>query len=316
MEFPSNLTVDENTTFLPLVQCPNPEHATDKRHFQINVEKPLVHCFANCGISGTYEHALAIVTGETHRAVRKRIFKHSRIGAVSKRRKRGVHTTPTISPSDLRYETYLPPAATEYLASRGISADSIARWELGWDSHDLRIVIPVMDARGRLLFTIRRATRPKDQPKYLYPDGSERNHVLFGARQIDPGLVKSQGIVLVEGSLDTIVQHQNGFPNTGGILGSKLSTFQARIIANMRPKRIYTMFDRDAAGVGATISVTDKLRNIPIYVCRYPEGVDDPGEFTERQARRSIEKAIPASEFHRKVGISRSKPRRRKEQVG
>ena len=50
-------------TFLPKVQCPNPDHSTTKHHFQINTRKPVVHCFAHCGISGTYEHALAVVLG-------------------------------------------------------------------------------------------------------------------------------------------------------------------------------------------------------------------------------------------------------------
>jgi hypothetical protein len=47
--------------FLPKTKCPNPKHATDKRHFQINSARPMVHCFARCGISGSWEHAIATI---------------------------------------------------------------------------------------------------------------------------------------------------------------------------------------------------------------------------------------------------------------
>jgi hypothetical protein len=62
VQLPANLG-EPLPTFLPKVQCPNPDHDTHKHHFQINSRKPFVHCFGACGISGTYEHALCIVLG-------------------------------------------------------------------------------------------------------------------------------------------------------------------------------------------------------------------------------------------------------------
>ena len=39
----------------------------------MNLNKPVVHCFAGCGISGTYEHAIAMIegdeSGETRRTI-------------------------------------------------------------------------------------------------------------------------------------------------------------------------------------------------------------------------------------------------------
>lgn len=50
--------------FLPLTFCPNPNHDnTRSPAFQVNIDKPYVHCFSNCGISGTYEHAICIIEG-------------------------------------------------------------------------------------------------------------------------------------------------------------------------------------------------------------------------------------------------------------
>jgi DNA primase len=312
VEFPANFDDDGTSEFSPLVVCPNPDHHTMKRHFQINLKQPMVHCFAGCGISGSYEHAVSMIQGGTQRAARKTILRHSRVATGAPRvRKRGAASV--ISPVDVQYERFLPQAATEYLASRGISAASIERWELGWDHEALRIVIPAKDARGRVKFLIRRAVKPGVEPRYLYPEGSERNKLLFGTCVIDPGLVRSRGLLLVEGSIDCIIQDQHKLLPVGAILGSKLSEIQAQIIANMRPKVIYTMFDADAAGVSATISVKRYLRSVPIKVCRYPRGRTDPAELTREESERAIARAIDFTAWKRKAGITSPKPSRRKE---
>lgn len=305
VEFPGNFTDDGTQEFSPLVVCPNPDHHTSKRHFQINLKNPMVHCFAGCGISGTYDHAVSMIEGGTHRAARKTILRHSRVATGAPRvRKRGaVAAIPAI---DVEYERYLPPVATEYLSKRGISPKSIERWELGWNADELRIVIPAKDARGRTQFLIRRAVKPRVEPRYLYSEDSERNRLLFGACNIDPGVVRSRGILLVEGSIDGILQDQHGIIPVGAILGSKLSEIQAHYIANMRPKVVYTMFDADAAGISATISVRYQLRSVPIRVCRYPKGKSDPAELTREESERAIERAIDFSSWKRKAGITSS----------
>lgn len=311
VEFPGNFNDDGEQEFSPLMVCPNPDHHTSKRHFQVNLKKPMVHCFAGCGISGSYDHAVSMIQGGTHRAARKTILKHSRIATGAPRvRKRGA--AKAISSVDVEYERYLPPVALEYLSSRGISPATIERWELGWDADALRVVIPAKDERGRTQFLIRRTVKPNVEPRYLYPEGSERNRVLFGACNIDLGVVRSRGILLVEGSVDAMIQDQHGIIPVGAILGSKLSEIQASFIANKRPKVIYTMFDADAAGIGATISVRYRLRSVPIRVCRYPKGKSDPAELTREESERAIDRAIDFNEWKRKAGISTSPKSKRK----
>lgn len=301
VQFPANFSVDEDSEFSPLVKCPNPDHHTEKRHFQINLKKPLTHCFTSCGISGTYEHAIAMIEGIKPREARKKILKHSRVGPVTKKRKR-VGAVAIVSPDALLYDTFIPNFGTDYLAKRGITGASIAKWELGWNADERRIVIPVKDARSRTRMLIRRAVREKDHPKYLYTEGVERNSLLYGACQIDLGMVRSTGIILVEGSIDCIMQHQDGFVNTVAILGSKLSESQAKQILNMRPKRVFTMFDPDAAGVGATISVISRLPKLPISVVRFPSRNVDPAELTRDQRERALRRAVSSQKFMQSVG--------------
>ncbi len=304
VQFPSTMDASEKG-FLPLVVCPNPEHDTNKRHFQINADQPLVHCFAHCGISGTYEHAIALIEGITKRQARKIILKHSRVGKVSVRKK-GVKAE--ITKEALEYERYLPHVALEYMTGRGFSYETISRWELGWNAEEQRIVIPACDSRGRVKFLIRRAVKPKVEPRYLYTEGADKNSILFGLDKIDQGMIRSEGIVLVEGSLDTMMCHQHGVRNSVGLLTSKMSEFQARQIMNLRPKRIYTMFDADVAGIEATISTHYRLPRLAVSVCRYPKGKTDPATLTKEEMERAIRKAISFGEFRKLTGnIVRSK---------
>lgn len=316
VSFPPNMTVREDDEFLPLVVCPNPDHHTEKRHFQINVDKPLVHCFANCGISGTYEHAISMIEGITKRESRKRILKHSRIGKV-KKRKRSSGSTQAISPAALSYERYVPPFGMEYLMGRGISGESISRWEIGWDSNERRIVIPVKDSRNRTRLLIRRAVREKDHPKYLYTEGvTDRNHLLFGTCEIDLGMIRSEGVILVEGSFDCIVMHQHGFRNTVATMGSHLSEIQAQQIMNMRPKRVVTMFDADGSGISATMSVLKLIQKTPIRIVRYPKGHTDPAMLSKEQAERAIRRAISSTDFLARTKlIRRSRSTTSKERI-
>jgi DNA primase len=311
VDFPPNWTPSAEDEFAPLVRCPNPDHVTTKRHFQVNLKQPLVHCFAHCGISGTFENAIIKIEGGSHRQARRAILKHSRIGGEIVRKKKRVGDRP--EGVDLDYARYLPQAAVEYLKQRGISESSCAKWELGWNPDELRIVIPVHDARGRLRLLVRRTIKPNVEPRYLYTEGVERNRLLFGTGHIDLGMVRSVGIILVEGTFDCIRLHQHGFTNTVAILGSKLSRFQAKQIANMRPLKVYTMFDADAAGVGATISTHYQLPNQRVHVCRYPAGKTDPARLNQREAEKSVSRAITFSQFSR---MTRMPIKRKDFQVG
>lgn len=310
VDFPPN--VREDDYYLSLVQCPNPEHDTLKRHFQINTVDGLVHCFAHCGISGSYEHAIAMIEGVTEREARKIILRHQR-ARISKpssvqRKQRRSRSVEIIRPDSLAYETFLPQIALEYLKGRGITGASIAAWNLGWDQDNRRVVIPARDEQNTLRFLIKRATRGKDWPKYLYqPEGVSKTDVLFGACQIDLELVRSDGLIVVEGSLDVIRLHQLGLRNTVGILGTGISETQARIVERLRPNQLYFMFDKDTSGLRNIEVAAGRLRKYPIFICRYPKGKSDPAELDRKEANRSVQKAVPLVKFKRQLkdrGIS------------
>ena len=279
------MTVDGQ--YLMKVPCPNPEHDTDKRHFQVNVQDGLVHCFAHCGISGTFEHAIALIHGfydkfkvgeaeddrerkrrkqRAWREASKIILKHHRTGAVTPlraKKRNSPRTATTLQPGALAYESFLPPVGLEYLTDRKISESSISAWNLGWLPDEKRIAIPALDERGIVRFLIKRGITPRQQPKYLYTEGYPKTHLLFGAGQIDLGMVHSHGLVIVEGSLDAIRLHQHGLRNTVAILGTGISEQQRQIISRIKPRKIFLMFDKDSAGVHNIEIASQKLRKYP-----------------------------------------------------
>jgi DNA primase len=327
VEFPANMRQDPDDPFLPKVQCPNPSHDTLKHHFQINQHQPLVHCFAHCGISGTWKHAICVIEGlyekfkveeatsaresaqRRQRAWREanRIVLRSGGRGVSKpvrRTESSSRPVATVPPESLAYESYLPQAGLEYLESRGISSASVGAWRIGWHGQEKRLVIPAYDERGVLKFLIKRAVFANQHPKYLYTEGFPKTSLLFGAGQIDLGLVSSDGLILVEGSIDTVLNHQHRLRNTVGILGTGISEQQCRIIARISPPKIFLMFDRDSAGIRNIEIAAANLRKYPLYVMRYPKGKSDPAEMTEAEKHRQISRAIPVHHFFRHPNVT------------
>jgi DNA primase len=203
--------------------------------------------------------------------------------------------------------TFLPKNALEYLTSRGISEHAILKWGIGYDEETERIAVPGLDERQVFKFLIRRAVG-RQEPKYLYTPGAIKTNILFGLCYLDRTVLESLGLVLVEGSLDTIRFHEHDLGSTLGTLGSGLSRRQVRLIDSLGPRRVYSFFDKDSAGVENVYDVHEKLHGkFPHFVCLFPSDKEDPAELTRKEAWRQIERAIPFGTFNRKVkGLTRN----------
>jgi DNA primase len=294
---------EKETSYWTKVKCPNPDHDTEKRHFQVNVEQGLVHCFAYCGISGTYAHAIKTIEGCDDRQARKILLGFA---GRSKRKTRvvrqSVSAKNSIPVERLEYEQYILPAGIEYLDARGITAQSIVRYGLGWCPETLRVVIPGRDLRKQTRFLIKRGVRESQQPKYLYTEGFPKTSLLFGACECALGVVRSKGVIVVEGSIDTICVDQWGILPVVGQLGTGISERQVEILSQLRPKRVYLFFDKDAAGVQSIQIAERRLRRkYPVFIVRYPVGKSDPAECTRKEGLRQLERAMPLRNFKRRV---------------
>lgn len=319
IDLPSNVG-EPLPMFLDKVVCPNPDHQTHKRHFQINTAKPFVHCFAKCGISGHYEQAVAMIlnlrkeNGDLDlKAARKHILKHTTAGVGEKlvSSYTGNGKRKTIKPDDpvaLDERAlnggafqYLPQQVRDYLDKRGISTSSRGKWQLGWSEDEERLVIPAFDIDGRFRFLIKRKLTGGGSTKYLYTDGAIKSSLLFGSCYLDAEQVRSVGLILCEGSLDVIRLHQMGFRNAVAILGSGISKKQLRLIAKINPRRVYLFFDKDSAGVENIADARAIITRIPLFVVRFPKHRSDPAEMTGEEIERSLKRALPIHEFYRKA---------------
>jgi DNA primase len=294
----------ENEQYWDKVQCPNPQHDTTKRHFQVNARDGLVHCFAACGISGTYLHAIKTIEGCNDKEARRIIRKYatnSRGKVPTVKRRKGATANPVPTES-LAYDSYIPQVGTEYLKSRNITGASIARFGIGWCPDTLRIVIPAKDLNGTTRFLIKRAVQDRQHPKYLYTEGFPKTSLLFGACETALGMIRSSGIVLVEGSLDAIRLHQHGITNTVAILGTGISDRQVEILTQLRPRRVIFFFDKDSAGIANIRIAAKRLHGkYPLSIVRFPKEKSDPAEFNRKEVARAIERAIPYRKFNRRV---------------
>lgn len=322
IDLPNNIG-DPLPTFLPKVQCPNPAHDTHKHHFQVNTRKPMVHCFANCGISGTYEHAIATILDlrDTKgrlddKAARRVILKHTRtsLGKVASAYSgRGVRKSVDPDSAVATDERalaggsfqFLPKEVRAYLDLRGIDASSRGKWQLGWCEESERLVIPAYDDRGVFRFLIKRKLTGGGNFKYLYTDGAIKTSILFGANFMDREMLRTFGMSLVEGSLDVIRVDQLGFPTAGGILGTGLSRTQVRLIDKLGPRRVYLFFDKDGAGADNIADAKLKITKRPLFVVRFPKHRGDPAEMTREEVARAFDRALPIHEFYRKARSSK-----------
>ena len=181
--------------------------------------------------------------------------------------------------------------ALEYMGSRQISQDSIARFGLGlalpgWDhllragraqGYDVaileqaglavprpggnghydrfrnRIMFSIADVQGRVIGFGARALG-EDQPKYLNsPDTLlfDKGRVLYGLHLARDAISKRRQAVVMEGYTDVIMAHQHGLRRCVAVLGTALGRHHVAALRRYADE-VILVFDADAAGQAST----------------------------------------------------------------
>ena len=225
--------------------------------------------------------------------------------------------------------------AREYLARRGFGDEIIAKFRLGYApnnnglkaqlaskgvteqemhelgliaipedknrrSHDFfrdRVIIPIMDKRGRVIAFGGRVMGD-GQPKYLNsPDTPvfNKRRVLYNLNYARDKAFEKRRIVVCEGYMDVIAQAKYGFDYAVAPLGTALTEEQIAEAWKICPEPTLC-FDGDNAGIHAAIRSID--RALPIlkagYSLKYvflPDGMD-PDEFLKAKGADEYEKAL------------------------
>jgi DNA primase len=131
-----------------------------------------------------------------------------------------------------------------------------------YDRFRNRIMFPIRDERGRMTGFGARVVNPSDVPKFLNSPQTalfDKSHILYGLDRARKEIRSKNQSVIVEGYLDVIALHQEGFANAVSPMGTALSEYQLRMLKRFS-KRIVLALDADAAGDKATLRGLDVAR--------------------------------------------------------
>ncbi len=216
--------------------------------------------------------------------------------------------------------------ARDYLACRKISAESIARWNLGvapnavdalakaagpriplrllqqgglvagagQDKFVHRLMFPITDATGRFIGFGGR-TLSDAGAKYINSPSTplfDKSNTLYGLEQARHQIVSTGTAVVVEGYTDVIMAHQFGCANVVATLGTSFTTGHGRTLRRYA-KRVVLVYDSDVAGMEAANRALEVClsQRLDIKLGFVPEG-KDPCEFLLVAGKEAFDRVI------------------------
>lgn len=177
--------------------------------------------------------------------------------------KRGIKPE-TIEKFELGYAPDSWDALLNYFAPKGYTFDEIRDAGMlterqdgsgGYDRFRHRAMFPIRDEMGRMAGFGARILRPDDVPKFLNSPQTalfDKGHLLYGLHLARKPIRTLDQVVIVEGYLDVIALHQEGFANAVSPMGTALTEAQLRLLKRFT-RRIVLALDADAAGEKATL---------------------------------------------------------------
>lgn len=253
-----------------------PFHRERRPSCKIELERKIFHCFG-CGEKGNVLEFVAKLDKTDLRTAALKITTVCSIAPAPPRGQTKKPTSPTSSTTALA--TKLTPTPREpvaddpapstdgtgnapltfqlkldashaYLTDRGLSAELVAEFGLGFCSRGLmkgRICIPIQDQDGNLVAYAGRwagENVPADEGKYKLPPKFEKGRVLFNLHRIQRG---TPHLVLVEGFWSTFRLHALGVPVVG-LMGWSVSPEQVELLLEWGVTSATLLLDGDEAG--------------------------------------------------------------------
>ena len=167
------------------------------------------------------------------------------------------------------------PSAYDYLTiTRGLNAETLEFFKLGYDKSRNAIAIPIYK-RGELVNIRYRHLDANAKAKYTQEKGCEV--WLFNEDGVGKGQEKG-GVLIVEGEFDCMSAWQAGFKNVVSPASGKDSYGVWLELLDTIPK-VYISYDNDKAGKGAAIGLAERVGTEKSFEVVYPEGVKDANEY-------------------------------------
>jgi DNA primase len=161
----------------------------------------------------------------------------------------------------------------DYLTGKGytveelIKAGLLVEREDGSSTYDRfrdRLMIPIRDAKGRVIGFGARTLDPEGIPKYLNSPQTalfDKSKTLFGLDLARQTIRREDRVVIVEGYMDVMQAHQAGFTNIVAQMGTALTEPQLRQLQRYT-KHLVLALDPDTAGVQATLRGVEVAKEV------------------------------------------------------
>lgn len=287
--------------------APCPFHQETKPSFSVNPEGGFYYCFG-CQASGDviefyraingleFGEAVEALAREAGLQVRKRP-EYQPAGGVSRAQCLDMHAL-----AQVFYRKVLGgaagQAAREYITRRGLSAEVVERFCLGWapsgwnelrdhlrghgfapeaaekaglvsksakgshyDRFRERLIFPIMNLSGQTVAFGGRSLVDGEGPKYLNSSETPiytKGEHLYGLYQARRAMSHGRSVLLTEGYVDVLSLHQFGFENSCGVLGTALTREQVHRLSGL-VGLVDLVFDGDNAGRKAALRSAEMI---------------------------------------------------------
>ncbi|HWU76400.1 MAG TPA: DNA primase [Rhodanobacter sp.] len=274
-----------------------PFHNERSPSFYVSPAKQFFHCFG-CGVHGS---AIKFLMDYDRLEFPDAVEELAQTVGLTVPREGGRDAAPREDKTDLYalldaaagwYESELPrnSDAQAYCKQRGLDAETIKRFRLGWapagydgvmkslgntprrlellneagmvasnekgskyDRFRERLMFPILDRRGRVIAFGGRVLSSEQSPKYLNSPETPLFHKgreLFALWQVKQANQNLTRIMVVEGYMDVIALHQAGLPIAVATLGTATTPEHTEVLFRAAPDVVFC-FDGDRAGRAA-----------------------------------------------------------------
>ncbi|MFC1916986.1 DNA primase, partial [Chloroflexota bacterium] len=201
-------------------------------------------------------------------------------------------------------------ALKQYLVERGYTEDELTTAGLviaaeAGTTHDRfrnRLIYPINDARSRVIGFGARAL-DDSLPKYLNSPQTpifDKGNSLYNINLATAAIRQQEIAVIVEGYMDVITAHQNGFNNVVAAMGTSVTEKQVVALKKLT-KNIALALDADAAGEEAMLRCVgyENSLDAEVKVIILPKG-KDPDDVIREDApmwQQLVEEALPVIDY-------------------
>ncbi len=326
-----------------------PFHSEKHPSFFVYPEQGSWHCFGACNTGGDAFSFIMQKEGIDFGEALRRLAERAGVSLPSqfepgarrdeKERLYQINEAATQYFHDLLLSSPAAEKARNYVASRGLSLETVTKFKLGyslnsWEalqqhlenigytkdelmtvgliiegetgtSHDRfrnRLMFPLRDVRGHVTGFGARVL-DDSLPKYINSPQTpifDKSSTLYGINIAAPALRTQDMVVIVEGYLDVITAHQNGFSNVIASMGTAVTEKQINILKKLT-KNVILALDADEAGEEAMLRCVgyENILAAEMKVITLPKGKDPDDVIREDQTmwQRLIEEARPVVDY-------------------